>query len=269
MLLTRLLTVAIALPMFAAALLLLPPLAWALFLLPGLFIAGWEWGGLAGYRASVRALFAVLIAASALALAYLIPSVPGTLAPVDAGAYAASCVFWVLVAPLWLRMRWRTRNAVLLAVTGWIALVPMWLALVRLQADAWALLLFLSIVWIADTAAYFAGKGWGRRKLAPDISPGKSWEGVMGAAAVLGIYYVVLWFIVPPTDRHFHFWAGAVLVAVLFALSIEGDLFESWLKRQAGKKDSGNLLPGHGGVLDRIDGLTATLPMAALVFYYY
>lgn len=269
MFLTRLATVAVALPLFAAALLLLPPLAWALFLLPGLFIAGLEWGGLAGYRAAARWAFAALLVASALALAYLPPAITGAVGPVDLAAYVVSCAFWVGIVPLWLRMRWPTRNAFVLGAAGWIALVPMWLALVRLQAEAWALLLFLSIVWVADTAAYVAGKSLGRRKLAPDISPGKSWEGVAGAAVALGVYYLALWFIVPPSERFFHFWAGAGVFAVVLALSIEGDLFESWMKRQAGKKDSGNLLPGHGGVLDRIDGLTATLPAAALIYYLY
>lgn len=267
MFLTRLLTVAIALPAFAAALILLPPLGWALFLLPGLLIASWEWGGLAGYRIVARVAFAALVVLSALAFTYLIPTAPGTGAPADIWVYALSCAFWLAVAPLWLATRWGTRNALLLGAAGWIALVPMWLALVRFQANAWAVLLFLSIVWVADTAAYLAGKQWGRHKLAPRISPGKSWEGVMGAAIALALYYAALWFIVPPAERYFDFWPGVGLFAVVLALSIEGDLFESWLKRQAGVKDSGNLLPGHGGVLDRIDGLTVTLPAAALMFY--
>jgi phosphatidate cytidylyltransferase len=144
----------------------------------------------------------------------------------------------------------------------------MWLALVHLQARPWALLLFMSIVWVADTAAYLAGRTWGRRKLAPRVSPGKSWEGVIGAAVALALYYVLLWFIVPADGRLFAAAPGALVFAALLALSVEGDLFESWMKRQAGVKDSGHLLPGHGGILDRIDGLTSTMPAAALALYF-
>ena len=267
MFLTRFLTVLVALPAFAAALLLLPPLGWALVLLPGFVIAGWEWAGLAGYRPVPRAAYAGLIGVSGLAFIFVPGPITGTHAPADLWIYGLSCAFWVGVAPCWLGTRWTTRNPLLLGAAGWIALVPLWLALVRLQASPFALLLFLSIVWIADTAAYLAGKRWGRHKLAPRVSPGKSWEGVAGAAAALAVYYLVLWTIVPAGERHFHDWPGIALFATVLALSIQGDLFESWMKRQAGVKDSGNLLPGHGGVLDRIDGLTATLPLAALAFY--
>lgn len=264
---TRLITVAIALPLFAAALLLLPQHLWALVLLPALAMGGWEWGGLAGYRSATRSAYAVIVVASALLL-YLAADLPGPV-PAHVWAYVVSAVFWVLVAPLWLRARWAMRNAFILGVAGWIALVPLWLALVRLQANPWMLLLFLSIVWIADTAAYLAGKRWGRNKLAPVVSPGKTWEGLMGAAAAVAVYYAALSFIVPAGERVFDGWAGLAVFAGMLALSVIGDLYESLLKRQAGVKDSGSLLPGHGGVLDRIDGLTSTIPAAALVLYLY
>jgi phosphatidate cytidylyltransferase len=143
----------------------------------------------------------------------------------------------------------------------------MWLALVQLQTAPWALLLFLSVVWVADTAAYLSGKRWGRTKLAPRISPGKTWEGALGAAAAVGVYYVVLWVLASRADRYFDGWWGLFIFGVILALSVEGDLFESWIKRRAGVKDSGQILPGHGGILDRIDGLTAAIPAAALAFY--
>jgi phosphatidate cytidylyltransferase len=128
----------------------------------------------------------------------------------------------------------------------------------------------MAIVWIADTAAYFAGRALGKRKLAPQISPGKTWEGVYGALAAVAIYALAL---VPVAER-----AGysgdptplAIALAVvcalaLAAISVVGDLTESLLKRHAGAKDSGRLLPGHGGVLDRIDALIAAMPPAALM----
>jgi phosphatidate cytidylyltransferase len=262
MFLTRALTALVALPIFAAALLLLPQSLWALFLLPILFMAAWEWGGLAKYSSAYRLVYASFVAVCALAIFYLGPRAE---APVERWVYGLSLAFWVAVAPLWLRGRWTVRQPLVLGAAGWIALVPMWLALVRLQLTPWALLLFMSIVWIADTAAYAAGKQWGRHKLAPLVSPGKSWEGVAGAAVALGVYYTILWFTVPESARFFPAAAGALVFAGILALSIEGDLFESWMKRQAGVKDSGQLLPGHGGILDRIDGLTSTMPAAALV----
>ena len=266
MFLTRALTVLIALPIFAAALLLLPQSQWALVLMPGLFIAAWEWGGLAQYGSTSRLVYGAFVVVSAGTIQYLTP-VAGTGAPLDVWAYALSVAFWVAVAPFWLLARWTIRHPVVLGVAGWIALVPMWLALVRLQPTPWALLLFMSIVWIADTAAYAAGRQWGRHKLAPLISPGKSWEGVAGAVVALGVYYLILWFAVPAGERFFPAAIGLVVFAGILALSIEGDLFESWMKRQAGLKDSGQLLPGHGGILDRIDGLTSTMPAAALALY--
>ena len=121
-------------------------------------------------------------------------------------------------------------------------------------------------VWIADTAAYFAGKRFGKRKLAPSISPGKTWEGVMGALVATTAFSFLLSYL-----THQSYWFVLVFWGVM-VLSILGDLFESLIKRQAGVKDSGNLLPGHGGVLDRIDGLTSSLPLVmfllTLPIYY-
>lgn len=259
----RVLTVAVLLPLFAAALLFLPQVLWALFLLPALAVASWEWAGLARYPARGRPIYAAFVSISAVALFYLSAS-----PELPVFVWAASALFWIVAAPLWLLGVVKTRNALALGLAGWIALVPMWLALVRLQETPWALLLFLSIVWIADTAAYAAGKLWGRHKLAPVISPGKTWEGAAGAAAAVALYYAVLWVLVPPESRYFGAAYGLLVFGAVFALSVVGDLFESLMKRQVGLKDSGNLLPGHGGVLDRIDGLTSTMPLAALALYY-
>jgi phosphatidate cytidylyltransferase len=119
----------------------------------------------------------------------------------------------------------------------------------------------MSAIWISDTAAYFSGRAWGRRKLAPSISPGKTWEGVAGALAAV-LVYALLWSNSSGSEAR-----ASLLVPLLLllaAMGIIGDLFESLMKRQAGVKDSGNILPGHGGILDRIDALTSTLPLAIL-----
>ena len=139
-------------------------------------------------------------------------------------------------------------------------LVPTWLAITRMQHEPLRLLLVMAVVWVADSAAYFTGLAFGRHKLAPAISPGKTWEGVAGAFVAVALYAFTL--AGAETGKR-----GAVAIVVvcmaMTALSIIGDLFESLCKRQAGVKDSGNVLPGHGGILDRIDGLVAALPLAA------
>ena len=272
MFMTRAITAALALAVFLAALFYLPQPAWAFFLLVVLAIGSWEWGALASFRGAARVAYSAFIVASALILYYVF----GDAAEgrrVDTVAYAVSCVFWLTVAPLWLVQRWTTRNPLLFVVAGWIALVPMWLALVRLQADPWALLTILSVVWIADTAAYLAGKTWGRNKLAPAISPGKSWEGVwsgMAGALLVAAAWLAIDNVAKLGDESFYTivanrfgYAGLALVVVfLVAMSVVGDLFESLVKRSAGAKDSSALLPGHGGILDRVDGLLPVFPIA-------
>jgi phosphatidate cytidylyltransferase len=142
-------------------------------------------------------------------------------------------------------------------------LLPTWLALGYLREISPNLLLaILMVVWVADSAAYFAGRQFGKRKLAPAISPGKSWEGVWGALAGVTLFGAMAAVLASAS------WWLIVAFWVMTVLSIVGDLFESWMKRVAGIKDSGAILPGHGGVLDRIDGLTSTLPAAALCVAY-
>lgn len=262
MLRARIITVAILLPLFVGGLFMLPPFWWALLLLPLLMAGGWEWAILAGFGRAGRGIFCALLLASAIVM-LAVP--PGSSAVIGDASFAAAVAFWLLLAPVWLWRGWHVRDWRILAVTGWILIVPTWLALVRLQQWPWVLLAVLGVVWVADIAAYFAGHLWGRRKLAPSISPGKTWEGVAGATIGVAVYHALVWRFgfsdVAPQIAT----ATILMVACLLPLSILGDLFESWIKRKAGVKDSGRLLPGHGGVLDRIDALTATLPFAALV----
>jgi phosphatidate cytidylyltransferase len=175
-------------------------------------------------------------------------------------------LFWAIAAPLWLFRGWRATQPLLLGVVGWIVLVPAWLAIVFLQRSAALLLAVVLAVWIADIAAYFAGRRFGRRKLAPQISPGKTWEGVIGAFVAVLIYGLVASFLLQPAANAYDRIVLLIFFVALTVLGIVGDLFESWIKRGAGAKDSGNLLPGHGGVLDRVDSLTSALPFAALYF---
>ena len=263
MLRTRIITAAVLLLLFVGGMFYLPTGWWAVLLLPLLIASAWEWAALAGFGRSGQTGFCLAVLVTGVSV--LLGAHYFAFAAAEQAAYWISLLFWLAFAPAWLRFSWRVHQPLLLAATGWLLIVPTWLALVRLQALPWVLLAVLGVMWIADTAAYFAGQLWGRRKLAPLISPGKTWEGVAGAAFAVAVYHALIWY--------FGFRAVAVetgvfaalLVACLLPLGILGDLFESWIKREAGVKDSGTLLPGHGGVLERIDALNPTLPLAALV----
>jgi phosphatidate cytidylyltransferase len=256
----RLATAVVLLAACVSALLWLPNGGWTVLLLAVLLGAAWEWGGLAGLARGARWTYALLLVATAGAVWAVVAAAPA----LETWLYAVAAIFWLTLAPLWLARGWRVRSLAGLAVTGWIVLVPSWLALARLQADPRLLLAILGIIWLSDTAAYLAGRTWGRRKLAPSISPGKTWEGIAGAGAAVAVYYVVL-SVAAPAWSEMRGAPGAALFAAVAVLGVVGDLFESWIKRQAAVKDSGGLLPGHGGVLDRIDSITAALPVAALL----
>jgi phosphatidate cytidylyltransferase len=268
----RLLTATVLLCVFIAAMLLLPSLYWAAFLVPGLVIASVEWARLAGYGKRGTVFFAALTTLSFLGL--LDASIGGILAPAlgnvsPVPVHLAATLFWWFAVPVWLGVGWRTRHPLALGAAGWLVLVPTTLALVELQAHPVQLLLLVGVVWVADTAAYLAGRRFGRHRLAPTVSPGKTWEGVAGAGIAVAVYYGLAWGSGLPQDAQWNPTSAWFLVLTVFAMSVEGDLFESWMKRTAGVKDSGSLLPGHGGVLDRIDGLTASLPVAALLAHVF
>jgi phosphatidate cytidylyltransferase len=265
----RLFTATVLLCVFIAAVLLLPPLYWAAFLVPGLVIASVEWARLAGYGKRGTVFFSALTTLSFLGLLDAL-IFGGILVPTAANAspvpvYLAATLFWWFAVPVWLGVGWRTRHPLALGAAGWLVLVPTTLALVELQAYPAQLLLLLGVVWIADTAAYLAGRRFGRHRLAPTVSPGKTWEGVAGAGIAVAVYYGLAWASSLPQYAQWSPTSAWFIVLMVFGMSVEGDLFESWMKRTAGVKDSGSLLPGHGGVLDRIDGLTASLPVAALL----
>ena len=191
------------------------------------------------------------------------------------GLAAAACLIWLAIG-VWLMRVESTGvlplNSGLTVALGVVLLAAAWFALLALlRVGTLFLFSVLAVVWIADIAAYFAGRAFGRRKLAPRISPGKTWAGVGGAALAVIAAAVVAWFAAADAEiftthllMRLPWWSAAVL-CLLVALSVAGDLFESLLKRQAGVKESSGLLPGHGGVLDRIDALLPVLPAAVLV----
>ncbi len=274
MLLTRVLTALALLPVVLGMLFFAPAPVWALFALGIALLACWEWSRMCGFSPAAQGAY---LAASGAVGAFLwllyIRLVPGNFVAAAMTGFIIATLFWVVGAPWWLAGKLRPSPS-MRAVAGWIVAWPTWLAFVVLRdTSAWLLLALAALVWVADIAAYFAGKRFGRHKLAPAISPGKTWEGVYGALAGVAVYGIVLaWFTTSRETPLTHVFTGAVAPVVvamllLVAVSVVGDLFESWMKRGAGLKDSSNLLPGHGGVLDRIDALTSTLPVAALALY--
>ncbi|NOZ10972.1 MAG: phosphatidate cytidylyltransferase [Gammaproteobacteria bacterium] len=222
----------------------------------------WEWSRLAGLtRVESRLFYVVVITAvGVLCYRYVFP---------DIWPLLVSVGWWLAIVGLLFYLQLRggqlqSRAFVLLA--GIVVLVPAWYAAVVLHAidlrRPWLLLSVLMVIWAADIAAYFVGKARGRIRLAPHLSPGKTVEGLFGGLVGVLVVALLLGTVWQLEAAMLLAWMGLCLICGLF--SAVGDLFESVIKRQAGAKDSGNLLPGHGGILDRIDSFTAAAPVFAL-----
>jgi phosphatidate cytidylyltransferase len=263
MLKTRVITAIFLAIGFLSALFFASKMIWTFLTFGATLIAVWEWSNLIKLNKNQTHYY--------LAVATLVGSLLIYTNVTDMALYhdefifiilTISTIFWVVLAPAWLISRRKVAFKFGMAMLGLSLLFATWVALIGLQnISPWLLLGVLATVWLADSAAYFAGKRFGRHKLAPEISPGKTWEGVAGAMLAATLYGLLLCYYI-----HLSHWiiVGLWLIVIL---SVMGDLFESLLKRQAGVKDSSHLLPGHGGVLDRIDGLIPTLPI--VLFYIY
>jgi phosphatidate cytidylyltransferase len=269
----RLITAAILIPLFVWGTLVLPSRYFALLIGLVVAIGAWEWTGLAGLASKWR-YAGVLITLVAMASAAQFMMQGEALS-----ALLGIVVIWWVAGLAWViaydrrtpeshgsagpSLRETGPVRLMRASLGLLILVPPWLALVALHSSGvygpgYVLFLFV-LVWTADSAAYFAGRKWGRAKLAPNVSPGKTWSGVGGGLCMAllvalsgGVVLGLNW------EETLRF---VVVGGVTAGFSIVGDLLESMFKRQAGVKDSGSLLPGHGGVLDRIDSITAAAPV--------
>jgi len=265
MLKRRVLTAAVLGPLFLLGVLYLPPLYFSLLAAAAVLGGAWEWTRLSGYDGAAAGCAAVAVLAAFMALSLLYRD--AVVWPV----LVLACGAWLAVSIGLFRHR---ESAVLdwpgpaRLAAGLAVLLPAWLAIATLQGmrPGAAALLFL-LVWAADIGAYFAGRRWGRRRLAPAISPGKTLEGLWGGlagAAVVAAVFAAGWSM---DAARFAVLLGLALLAVL--MSVFGDLFESNWKRVSGVKDSGGLLPGHGGVLDRIDSMTAAAPFYTLGWFWW
>ena len=231
-----------------------------------------EWLQLTGATQSVSIIVTLIICAVLLAV---VLASSNTINAVVLPLGVVAAAIWIAIVALLVQpgaMTLRLPRIVAMALAVVLVLAA-WFALMRFLSQGVLMLLsVLSIVWIADTAAYFVGRAFGRRKLAPHISPGKTWAGVAGAIVAVLLLALAIWQLVPAARIYSNDLFAAIgpvcallLLALLVALSIVGDLFESLLKRQAGVKDSGQLLPGHGGVLDRVDAMVPVLPSAVVI----
>lgn len=253
MLRTRINTAVISLLILGAVLFVVPATI-AKIVIAFLIVAGaWEWSGFLGFSSDAgRYSYVVLIAALMAAMVFVVPQHADILLQI-------ACVWW-FVAFIWTFFFPTPIPTAIRWLCGALVLVPLFVGLLNLYSLSPQLLLFaLLIVWVADMGAYFAGKQFGRVKLAPSISPGKTWEGVFGGL-VLVVVLTLVW-------AHFAEMELNVLLPFCLAvgaLSVVGDLTVSMFKRTAGVKDSGKLFPGHGGVLDRVDSVSAAAPLFAL-----
>ena len=283
MLKSRIITALILVPIVIAALFLLPPVGFAIVTLVICMLAAWEWGQLAGFTSNSQRIWGAVICG--LVLAAMLLSLPefnrSVHLPLIAGSLWASVVWWIVALFLVLfypkSAGWWKHSRVLKIVFGAATIIPFFWGMIALRQHgydanhyqgAWWLLYVMFLVWGADSGAYMFGKLFGKNKLAPKVSPGKTWEGFIGGLITsaliswgFGLYAPLA--VVPAT---------LLVCSIVAALvSVLGDLTESMFKREAGIKDSGHLIPGHGGILDRIDSLTAAVPVFAclmlLVFY--
>jgi phosphatidate cytidylyltransferase len=277
MLRTRIITAVFLLTVFLFALFTFSPVGWAVFATFISAMAAWEWGGLMRLGSLARLIVGSVLVLICTIIGFWQPAALGISPQINDSAwvlgrwfYLPSAMFWIILAPLWMRFRWPLPKSAVGMLIGALLIFPTWLALIQLrQADPFVLLAILAMIWLADIAAYFSGRAFGKHKLAPSISPGKTWEGAIGggvAVVILGTLFLPLLPNIFPSKITISYVLFSLVLVVFTAISIIGDLFESMLKRQAGLKDSSNVLPGHGGVLDRIDSQTSTLPLVALAW---
>ncbi|MCZ6526560.1 MAG: phosphatidate cytidylyltransferase [Gammaproteobacteria bacterium] len=262
MLKQRLITAAVLIPLVMIAVIMLDAL-----LLAGLFavficLAAWEWAAMCGYKAATSRVLYVALMMVCLSACYLFKDTH-----LSAIIIVAALIWWPCAMLLVISYKQDTILAldsrILKAGIGVLVLVPAWLSLMLLHAaepdGVFYVIFLLTLIWSADTVAYFSGRRWGKHKLSSVVSPAKSWEGVIGALIVTGLLSLLVAVSTNMQGIEILIFLAICLITAL--ASVLGDLFESMIKRYGNLKDSGSLLPGHGGVMDRLDSLTAASPV--------
>mgnify|MGYP003340416745 CR=1 FL=1 len=255
MLISRILSALVMLIVFLSSMFLFSGRYFSFVIYISSLLALYEWSKLLYFKSHEKMIFLVI----SMALIYYIDQ---QLNSEDSRLILLiASVFWLCIAPLFLIFKINLKNFLFSSFIGWVLVMPLIISLNYLiELSPWVVLLVLSTIWLADSSAYFFGKQFGKRKLAPSISPGKTWEGFLGALFVVSLFSIAM--------TYFGFVNSYMCILffnLILILSVEGDLFESYIKRMAKVKDSGDLIPGHGGVLDRIDSLCSSLPFATLI----
>ena len=265
MLLKRILTASIVAPIAVFGILVLTQTSFAVAVALILIISSWEYCNLIQIKQLAgKVLYALLI----LLATYFLSNAPSNLTILYASAS------WWLIALIWVSIfpkgsRLLRKNLLVKLVNGLFIFVPMAIALMALHLlDPMLVLFLLILIWAADIGAYFAGKFFGKNKLCPSVSPGKTLEGVYGGIALTQVVAITYVYITTQTPLLNDFLIFSFLALSVSLVSVLGDLFESVLKRIAEVKDSGNILPGHGGILDRIDSLTSSAPIFFILFTF-
>ncbi|KUJ84979.1 phosphatidate cytidylyltransferase [Microbulbifer flavimaris] len=273
MLKQRIITALVLVALFLGALFFLPIQWFTVATVVVILLGGWEWANLSNLNRALRFVFLAALGAALIGVAQYVFAMdfanPDTSRAQE--VLAVACGWWAL-AFLWVQsypasaMLWGNRWV--RGLIGLVVLVPAWLSMVILRGQdhgAWLVLFVVAVVVAADVGAYFVGRRYGKHKLAREVSPGKSWEGFFGGLGACLILAIGVSFALSlPLKNSLLFSFGILVTAVA---SVIGDLVESMLKRHRGIKDSSHMLPGHGGILDRLDSLSAALPvftMAAL-----
>lgn len=284
MLKQRILTALVLLPLALYCVFWLPLAGFAVFAQLILMLGAWEWSPLMGFnKVAGRVAYTFVVGVIISVLTYLTPFADiwqaDGLAKAMLYPIIAGCIWWIIALVLIVNYptsrRWWSRSRGIVAVFGLLTLIPAWAGLVSVRSidyaetpmyGGFAVLFILLLVWAADVGAYFAGVRYGRNKMMPAVSPGKTMEGLCGGISLAFVVMMVIahWAKIPADDFTGYYLTGLLTVIA----SVFGDLNESMFKRCAGVKDSGRILPGHGGILDRIDSLTAAVPVFTLSYLW-
>ncbi len=283
MLKQRIITALILAPAAIASIFYLPISYFAGLLMAIIAIGAWEWARFMGITNTRQRLVYVVITSMLIAALWWKLPVEETWLVItglqtDVTSLLWLAVLWWTIAAIFMfsypkSSAFWAKNKFIIALFGWLTIVPTWLAFMVLRTNNYALdefqgaqlLMYLfMLVWSADVGAYFVGKAMGKNKLMPNVSPGKTIEGFLGGVACAAILTLIVGFSLDWSSDEFT--KALIVTALIATVSVLGDLTESMFKRQAGVKDSGTILPGHGGILDRIDSLTATAPVFALCY---
>lgn len=266
MLMQRVLTATVLAGLSIWALFKASPELWTIIILGIGLIGAWEWSGFAKLTVKWRkGLYALAVMTLAyFSIEYLNPALLWTLTLLE-----VLVLIGVVITYQRSKGQGGSLSTVLILLLGFLFIPLFTTAMIqfRLNLSPEALLLSLFVIWAIDTGAYFSGRRFGKNKLAEFVSPGKTWEGVYGGVLLAFIIALAGVYLVQPTIQ-LHYIVFSVIAAIIAVFSVFGDLFESVLKRQADLKDSGSILPGHGGILDRIDSLIVAVPMFYLLWFY-